>query len=222
VDAEVLARAGVSDSLNARTLQALQVLDLVDEEGKHTDVLEGLRLAPESEYKQRMAEWLNSAYGDVLKFVDPTTDDDTKVRDAFRPYSPTGQQSRMVSLFNGLYEAAGVRQKTGQSSKRDKLRAASVPRIRAARPPAPKKHSPGGGAQFISSGNLPTAISGLLNSLPAEGRGWTQERRDKFVTTFEAVLDFCFSIEDEETVADLIEELDVEEALETGRAKAYG
>src|SRR5581483_3870706 len=81
---EVLARAGVPDSLIARTVQALQTLDLTDEKGAATATLEGLRRAPEGEFQQRLVEWLNGAYADVLKFIDPSTADDVAVRDAFR------------------------------------------------------------------------------------------------------------------------------------------
>ncbi|MBO6693599.1 MAG: DUF5343 domain-containing protein, partial [Parvibaculum sp.] len=56
---ESLGRVGVSDSLVSRTLQALVVLDLIDEKGNPTAIFEKIRLAPESEYKQRMQEWLN-------------------------------------------------------------------------------------------------------------------------------------------------------------------
>jgi Family of unknown function (DUF5343) len=71
-------------------------------------VFEGLRLVPEAEYKARMGEWLTAAYADALKFVDPATATETQVRDAFRGYKPVGQQDRMVSLFLGLFEAAGI------------------------------------------------------------------------------------------------------------------
>jgi hypothetical protein len=108
VTLDVLLRAGVSQSLVSRTLYGLQVLDLIDEQGAPTKTFEGIRLAPEAEYKQRLSEWLQSAYADVLKFVDPAVDDETKVRDAFRSYQPIGQQSRMVSLFLGLLTAAGM------------------------------------------------------------------------------------------------------------------
>lgn len=108
VNADVLGRAGVSNSLIPRTLQALQVLDLIDDKGAPTPTFESLRLAPEAEYKQRLAQWLNGAYADVLNFVDPGTADEVAVRDAFRNYNPVGQQPRMVSLFLGLYAAAGI------------------------------------------------------------------------------------------------------------------
>src|SRR5690606_15755196 len=108
VDADVLARAGISDSLIPRTLQALKTLDLLTDDGRPSEVFEGIRLAPSGEYQQRLAEWLNAAYADALTFIDPATDDEVAIRDAFRKYIPTGQQSRMVTLFIGLFTAAGV------------------------------------------------------------------------------------------------------------------
>jgi hypothetical protein len=108
VSAEVLSRAGISSSLISRTLYALQVLDLIDNAGQPTPTFEAIRKAPESEVKNRLVEWLNGAYADALKFVDPTTADEFAIRDAFRNYSPVAQQPRMVSLFMGLYAAAGV------------------------------------------------------------------------------------------------------------------
>src|SRR5215469_14326008 len=86
VNADVLARAGISASLTPRTLQALQALDLVDENGAPSATLEGLRLAPEEEYKQRVADWLQAAYVDALQYVDPATATDSQIRDAFRNY----------------------------------------------------------------------------------------------------------------------------------------
>lgn len=127
VNGEVLGRAGISDSLIQRTLLALETLDLIDDNGSPTPTFEGLRLAPEGEYQQRMADWLNSAYADVLRYVDPQSADETAVRDAFRSYSPVGQQPRMVSLFLGLYAAAGIgREKPAATRQPRKGRAAAA------------------------------------------------------------------------------------------------
>lgn len=199
VDADVLMRAGISGSLVPRTLQALKTLDLLTEDGRPSQVLEGLRLAPTSEYQKRLGEWLQATYADALSYVDPTTDDEVAIRDAFRTYIPTGQQSRMVTLFIGLFTAAGV----------------MAPRQKA----APPKRGPNGGslarpskprgaaraqeAGHISSkqqravlqnGDLPAAIAGLLATLPSEGGFWTQQRRDQFMATLGAVLDYTFKI----------------------------
>ena len=108
VNAEVLERASISGSLIPRTLQALETLDLIDAEGRPTPILEGIRVAPQAEYQHRLKEWLNGAYADALQFVDPATDSEIKIRDAFRSYRPIGQQSRMVTLFTGLFAAAGI------------------------------------------------------------------------------------------------------------------
>lgn len=192
IDKEVLGRAGISDSLIPRTLQALQVLDLVGEDGGHTETLEALRLAAEGEYQQQLREWLNAAYADILQFVDPATDSEVKVRDAFRPFNPKGMQDRMVTLFIGLYAAAGVRQEKEKAKPNS-----SAPRSRPVRPTERKSaaQAPAGATPSTGSWSnvdLPPAVLGLVKSLPANGEGWSKARRDRFVKTFEAVIDFCF------------------------------
>lgn len=184
VTAEVLGRSGIADSLIPRTLQALQSLDLIDKKGQPTETLEGIRLAPEADYKQRLEEWLNAAYADVLTYVDPSEGNETKVRDAFRNYQPVGQQSRMVTLFLGLYAAAGVApEKKTQPRQPRRSSATSYPLAK----PSVRKKPP------VAS-DIPAPLAGLLSSLPPQGQGWTQTEREKFINTFGAVLDFCFPI----------------------------
>ena len=201
VDKDVLARAGVSDSLVPRTLQALESLDLIDEAGAPTRTFEVIRLAPETEYKKCLADWLKATYADVFAFVDPTKDGEIRIRDAFRSYQPVGQQARMVTLFIGLCTAAGL------MTEKPVADAPNLPRARAgtamsavrraiskeskdsARHDSRQNHG-GSGAS-----GLPAPLAGLLASLPSPtGTGWTQSKRDKFVETFQHVLDFCFPI----------------------------
>jgi len=200
VDADVLLRAGISDSLVPRTLQALKTLDLITDEGRPSDTFEGIRLAPTAEYQSRLAEWLTAAYADALAFVDPSTDDEIAIRDAFRKYIPTGQQSRMVSLFMGLFTAAGVmppRQKQA-GAKSPQPKQSVKPIVARATKAAPRAHSSftpqSNNTATGQSGGLPSALSGLLATLPPEGGRWTQERRDKFVSTFGVLLDYCYEI----------------------------
>lgn len=191
VDAAILARAGVSDSLIPRTLQALNALDLVAEDGRITEVFDSLRLAPQGEFQERVGDWLNAAYADVLQFADPSSDDDTKVRDAFRNYKPVGQQDRMVTLFLRLYEFAGITlpQAIKAPSRPRSQAVQDKPRIReVTRTSSPPRQ------RTTHTGDIPPPIAGLLARLPAEGEGWTKERRDGLVAAFEAVIDFCFPI----------------------------
>ncbi len=182
INGEILARAGVSESLIPRALQALQSLDLVGEEGQPTQHLEDLRLAAENEYKERFETWLRSAYADVMNFVDPSEDDETKVRDAFRSYKPVGQQGRMVTLFLGLCASAGL-----IPEKPTQPRRTSTPRASKPRSPSSTKARPKAG----SSHGVPEPIAAMLSQLPPEGDGWTKDRRDQFLQTFGSVLDFC-------------------------------
>jgi len=192
VDQDVLARAGVSPSLIPRTLQSMAALDLIDEKGQLTHIFEGIRKAPEAEFKQRLIEWLNEAYADVLAYADPATDDETKIRDAFRQYKPVGQQERMVTLFLKLFAYAGVATKQPTT-------AAPRPRPTAAKPkPAIQRQDPVNNSGKDHEARtpplgLPPALAGLLQSLPSEA-GWTQAQRDKFFNAFGVMLDFCFPI----------------------------
>lgn len=199
VNAEVLGRAGISDSLNSRTLQALQILDLIDADGNPTSTLEGIRLAPAAEYQKRLKEWLDSAYADIIQFVDPEKDDETKIRDAFRSYNPVGMQPRMVTLFTGLYAAAGVRTETTAKTAPSRPRPASTtatPRLKAKS--VPRRNAPNN----TSFDGLPEPLAGLLKKLPVEGATWSQEQRDKFLTAFGHMIDFSYQIGDPESDAE--------------------
>jgi len=198
VTADVLGRAGVSESLIPRTLYALQVLDLVDAEGKPTEIFEGLRLAPEMEFKQRLADVVRASYSEVFSFVDPEIDDDTKIRDAFRSYKPFGQQNRMVTLFVGLCAAAGLMPErvSAQKSRSSSNRQRPTPR-RLVDPPATPQRSTGArtaSAPDHGGSPVPPPLAGLLATLPSEDVGWSKERRDGFMAAFASVLDFCIPI----------------------------
>lgn len=127
IDGDVLSRVGITESLVPRTLQALQTLDLLDDKGFPTATFESIRLAPEAEYKERLAHWLNAAYADVLNSVDPRTADETALQDAFRSYNPPGQRPRMVTLFVGLYAAAGMGKENPRSRSGRPNNAAGTP-----------------------------------------------------------------------------------------------
>jgi Family of unknown function (DUF5343) len=207
VDADVLARAGISDSLIPRTLYALCSLGLLTDDGKPSEIFEGIRLAPEAEYQNSLAKWLKTAYADALQFVDPTVDDEVRIRDAFRSYKPTGQQSRMVTLFVGLFTAAGVtpeRQRApirqARPSLAPKARNSAASSGETARRSEP--NSKNSGLPLVSSSGLPPAIAGLIASLPEVGSGWSKARRDAFHTTFGSVMDFCYPIVEQNEVSE--------------------
>ena len=198
VNADVLARAGISDSLIPRTLQSLKTLDLINEIGNPTETLEGIRLAPEAEYKKRLEDWLKGTYAGIFAFVDPTKDGSVRIRDAFRGYNPVSQQDRMVALFEGLCTEAGLLSEKSATKTSASMRGAGSMTANA----RVIKAAPKRDAVKASSG-LPPALAGLMESLPAAADGWTMADRAKFLKVFESVLDFSIPItkEKKETAA---------------------
>jgi len=193
ITADVLVRAGVSETLVPRTLPALVTLELIDDKGEPTPTFQKIRTVPQADYQTCLAEWLRSVYADVFSFVDPSKDDAVRVRDAFRSYTPPGQQDRMVALFLALCTEAGIVAEGKVSEPRQTARKHFT--IRSGVPVPPKR---GKTIATISpppqQTGLDPALAGILQSIPSPQTGWTQETRDKFLTTFGAVLDFVIPI----------------------------
>jgi hypothetical protein len=201
---DVLMRAGVKDSLVPRVAASLKLLDLIDEAGNPTAELEGLRRAAQGEYRSRLEAIVRSVYAEVFQYFDPATDDEDKARDIFRHYEPIGQLTRIVRLFMGLCEEAGI---IPEGRRRPPAVATAAPGRNGAKrkekqPEAPRR--PGSVATSAhvrtdSGGFVPPAIMGVLAGLPTRERGWTKAERDNFYTAFGSLLDFSIPIREAAT-----------------------
>ena len=100
-------RLGVEISLARRTLSAMKILGLVDDEGMPTAQFEELRVAPTDQFQSTLSDWLRSEYKSIFDYVQPS-DDVQRVVDQFRHYDPPGMRNRMVTLFLGLCRYAGL------------------------------------------------------------------------------------------------------------------
>jgi len=202
VTVDVLLRAGVPESLSQRTLQALQLLELIDEAGNATETLKKIREAPEKEYKATLAAWLKRVYAEVFKFADPSSEDETEVRDAFRTFIPHAQQDRMVKLFMALCAEAGLAPESKKAEAKARVRPVvqagqGTRLIKMKKPPAPP-------AETFRAGGVPAPIGGLLSTLP---KAWTKQDRDKFLMAFTAMLDYSIPVR---TAAELDAEKEAE------------
>jgi len=191
---DVLTRAGVPETLVVRVTQSLKLLDLIDESLNPTQDFEALRRVGEAEFPARLAALIKSAYAEVFQFVDPATDGDQRVRDAFRAFEPLGQLTRMVTLFMGLCAAAGIIPE-GSTRKQTPPGNGKKP---AKKPAASRRSSDsgkGGEATHV------TAVRGVdpvfvvaLQKLPPSGTGWTKEERDRWLAWFTMNLDYAVPI----------------------------
>lgn len=196
VTKDVLGRSGIPESLIPRTLQALQLLELLNEDGTWTQNLDILRRAPEGEFQARLSEILRSVYADVFQYADPEKDSATQVRDAFRAFTPHGQQDRMVTLFLGLCQKAGI--VTGDSQPKSMHREKNPAKKTATKKVIQRERQVERATGAGSGMDLPAPLTGLLATVPKSGSGWTKHDRDRFVKAFEAMLDYSIPVRDKE------------------------
>lgn len=168
-------------------MQALRFLGLVDEGGNRLEGFEQLRRANTDEYPGVLAEMVRAAYLPVFTIVDPATDSDTAIADAFRGYEPAAQREKMISIFRGLCVRAGLipaetRAKGGAPKKPVGGALGQKPKAspKKAAEPAPvdrgaetRLSEDGGGVDI-------RLITAIIQQLPRERR-WTQDRRNRWI-----------------------------------------
>ena len=201
-----LERLSVPAGNAPRTLVALRFLRLVDEDGSRTPEFERIGRASTDEYPAVLGEVVRAAYEPVFAVADPATDNEIAMHDAFRHHEPQGQRGRMIALFLGLCQEAGI-VSGGPPQRRPRMRRASAERV--VRRPSPQMIQPAA----IESGEKvsePTAmhaegavdyrlLSALIQQLPRDGR-WTQERRDKWISALTANVDLMIEVTKEDQV----------------------
>lgn len=207
---------GVSESIAPRTLQAMKLLDLLDDEGEPTPALMGLKEAGRNEFPIRLAEVVKEAYADIFAYHDPTTADPADIQDAFRVYRPSSMRDRMVRLFYGLCEASNIIGAAPRVESGTRSPKAAKPKADAnegdALPPRLRKVLRGGGGTTPPTppppppppperGRLPELVAALVNKLPAEGETWTAEGAEWWMKVAELTFpqEYGFSFEREET-----------------------
>jgi hypothetical protein len=119
---------GIPEGNAPRTLQALKFLHVLQEDGFYDAAAQRLKLAGTDEYPEILAELVRDAYQLVFKVVDPASDPEYRIADAFRQYQPDGQRSRMVTLFMGLCAEAGIVTRAGRAPSRDTKRTDRTPK----------------------------------------------------------------------------------------------
>jgi len=195
-------------------MRSLIGLELIDDDGRLTQEMELLRRAPSAEFKTRLEEHIRRVYAEVFQFTDPTKDDAKRVADAFRAYEPIGQRARMVTLFLGLCEAAGIIpegivRRTATPVSTGPGRKPLTTKRPVERPKTvPLTEHAADGVPF-----LPAPVSGLLSDLAKRGPGWTQPERDRWFRLFSDVVDYTYPIRDSIVTQSDIDEGDEDEVV---------
>lgn len=200
---------GVSESLAPRTIQALRLLDLLDDDGTPTETFEALRVAPEAEFRERFAEVIRGAYAEVFHYRDPASDDWTKIRDAFRTYKPYGMQERMVNLFLGLCVYAGIideiPKRTGSNGATPAPVAKTKARAKGKRTepkadPKPTVDPPFEFASVPSDAAKNPFVIGLIQALPPVGSVWPDAKREDWTKAALAAFSIIYERPPEDSI----------------------
>ena len=215
VSAKALEAIGITPGNISRTLQALNFLGLIEDDGSFTDRFDRLSQAGDAggEHRELLGEIIRSAYHKVFTIVDPAQDTDISVHDAFRQFQPEAQRSRMVAFFLGMCEQAGITEPRGKERRADagqssKSATQSKPRRQMAQqqprvirvPTVEGQQDP----PRTDEGDY-RLIFAVLQQLPPQRR-WTAERRQKWLSAVEATVDLVVDVVDEAPTAQNEEE----------------
>ena len=108
IDDHFMAVASVPKSGHRLVRQALQFLDLIEENSDVTPRLRSLAGAPSGEYKKLLEDAVRTAYKEDLEIIDPVKDSKDTMLDHFQRYEPRSTNEKMRALFIGLCREAGI------------------------------------------------------------------------------------------------------------------
>ncbi len=210
VTLDVLRRAGVHESLVRRTLKALRLLELIDENGHPTEQFKVLAKVRPDEYKDAFAGYLRSVYKDVFTYTDPSDGDLDAIRNAFWGYKPPGQRETMVRLFLGLCAYAGLipeqkRERPAPSPRKPKPAATTTATRTRKRedqggeqPPTPPQQQqqeqqeqppPTPPPSPAPLDGIDPALVAWFQKIPPTGTPWSKEDKERWFTALRAMVD---------------------------------
>lgn len=195
IEKPLLVQLGVPQGLVNRTWQALDFLGLIEADGTTTKEFKALRYANDDDYPAAFRAILEKAYAQIFSVLDPATASEVQLNNAFHPYSPLGQRSRMVTLFLGLCAEAGIqtaiaaRSRSTQAESGKKTAPRRVgPAAALSRPTARKIGRP---SSFAVGEDA--ALVAWFQTRPDPKTVWPTESRERWVKTLMAIVDGIYA-----------------------------
>ena len=189
VDKGEMERVGITAGNVSRTISALGYFGLTDENDKPTDTWKAIATSTSNDYPKVLEGILRNAYPSIFQLhPNPADATDVELDNAFAKSEPLNQRSRMVSLFRGLCQEAGliagdpITRDRNQNSKQS-ANTFEWPNMKIN--PSLKWYN-----------DLDTLMSRLPN--PANPQ-WTTAEKERWLTALQSMLDLLIEVVDEKS-----------------------
>lgn len=205
IDKGEMVRVGITEGNANRTIAALEYLGLVNEDGKPTDTWKAIATSTTNDYPKVLEGILRNSYPSIFELHhNPADATDIEIGNAFTKSEPLNQRDRMVSLFRGLCQEAGLI--AGEPLTRER---------RSVTKPAPSKTTSKNGdeskvepeKQKSRSDTFETInpslkwyndLATLMGRLPnPDNANWTQAEKQRWLTALQSMLDLLIETTDE-------------------------
>lgn len=109
IDKGEMEKVGITASNANRTIAALEYLGLTNEDNRTTDTWKAIATSTTNDYPKVLEGILRNAYPSIFEIhPNPADATDVEIGNAFAKSEPLNQRGRMVSLFRGLCQEAGL------------------------------------------------------------------------------------------------------------------
>lgn len=194
---------GMSGAAQTQYMTGLRSMNLIDAAGVVQPILTDLVNAAPAERKRLLSTLLKERYAKAVELGTKNATTGQLVELFREEYGATGDTARKAIAFylkaaryvgdiplSPLFQTPKV--SSSGTRKRVSKTGGGATEVNGGSEAETVTPPSGGGA------NLHPALAGVLSELPKRGQGWTQQRRDGFMQTFEAVVNFTIPIVDDE------------------------
>lgn len=192
---------GMSGAGQTQFIGGLRGLGLIDAAGNVQPRLRDMVNADSKERQRLLGEVLRATYPEAVE-LGKTNSTTGELVEVFRKhYGVSGDTARKAIAFYLQAAKFAGDVPVSQLFQTPKV-SSSGTRKKVSKSGGGTANTNGGGETETVTPATPTdlhpALAGVLGELPKRGRGWTQQRHDAFMQTFEAVVNFTIPIVDEE------------------------
>lgn len=193
IDKGEMVRVGITAGNANRTIAALEYFGLIDENKVPTNTWKAIATATTNDYPTVLEGILRSSYPTIFELhPNPNDATDVEISNAFAKSEPLRQRDRMIALFRGLCQEAGLI--SGEPLTREKT--SSPKRNSDSSSKADQKRVPATPPSVNPSLRWYNDLETLMSKLPnPDSPKWTKSEKERWLAALQATLDLLIDTE---------------------------